>query len=91
MPELWWASSRQRHPRRAVVPATLTDEADVGTWPAAAPVTGRLVAALVAGCRAEPALNASYDGKAMTMRRSTEVHVGIAVDTEDGLIVPARH
>ncbi len=73
---------------RAVVPATVTDEADVDAWPAATPVTARLVAALVVGCQAKPALNATYDGAAMARRLNAAVHVGIAVDTEDGLIVP---
>ena len=73
---------------RAVVAATLTDEADVGCWSAKGQVTPRLIAALVAGCRAEPALNAAYDGKAMTRRLNADVHVGVAVDTNDGLIVP---
>jgi pyruvate dehydrogenase E2 component (dihydrolipoamide acetyltransferase) len=71
-----------------VVPATLTDEADVDAWPAHTPVPARLVAALVAACRAEPALNAAYDGKALARRLNAEIHVGIAVDTEDGLLVP---
>lgn len=73
---------------KAVVPATVTEEADVEAWPAEASVTARLVAALVAGCRAEPALNAGYDGEAMARRLNASVHVGLAVETEDGLIVP---
>ena len=73
---------------KAVVPATLTDEADVAAWPAGTPVTARLIAALAAACKAEPALNVAYDGVAMARRLNAEVHVGVAVDTEDGLIVP---
>jgi pyruvate dehydrogenase E2 component (dihydrolipoamide acetyltransferase) len=79
---------RMEEAGRAVVPATLTDESDVTSWSAETQVTCRLVAALVAGCRAEPALNAAYDGKAMTRRLNTDIHVGVAVDTDDGLIVP---
>ena len=60
----------------------------LGAGQAETPVTARLIAALVAGCRAEPALNAAYDGKAMTRRLNTDIHVGVAVDTDDGLIVP---
>ncbi len=79
---------RMEEAGRAVVAATLTDEADVGGWPAETQVTSRLIAALVAACRAEPALNVSYDGNTRTRRLNTNVNVGIAVDTEDGLIVP---
>ena len=72
----------------SVVPATLTDEADVTAWTADAPIMARLVLALAAGCAAEPALNASFDGRAMTRRLNAAVHAGIAVDSPDGLFVP---
>ena len=72
----------------AVVPATVTEEADIEAWPPHAPVMVRLIAALVAGCQAEPALNATYDGARLTRRLNADVHIGIAVDTEDGLLVP---
>ena len=71
-----------------VVPATVTDQANVDRWPADAPVTAHLIAAVAVACRAEPALNATYDGDAIARRLNAEVHVGVAVDTEDGLIVP---
>jgi pyruvate dehydrogenase E2 component (dihydrolipoamide acetyltransferase) len=44
---------------REVVPATLHDEADVDAWPPD-DITVRLVRAVVAGCAAEPRLNASF-------------------------------
>jgi 2-oxoisovalerate dehydrogenase E2 component (dihydrolipoyl transacylase) len=75
----------------SVVPATLTDEADVQSWPQGTDVTTRLVQALVAACAAEPALNVAFDGKAMSRRPEAGVHVGIAVDTADGLFVPVLH
>ncbi len=84
----WAMALRMATAGRAVVPATLTDEADVQAWPADTPVTTRLVAALVVACQTEPALNVTYDGQVMARRPNAEVHVGIAVDTEDGLIVP---
>ncbi len=72
----------------AVVPATVTDEADVEAWNPADRPTVRLVMALVAACRHEPSLNASFDGQRLARSVNTAVHVGLAVDTEDGLIVP---
>ncbi|MCI0430454.1 MAG: 2-oxo acid dehydrogenase subunit E2 [Rhodospirillales bacterium] len=71
-----------------VVPATLTDEANVDVWPAGTDVTVRLVRAIVAACRAEPALNAWYDGKAMARRLHQKVDLAIAIDTGDGLFAP---
>lgn len=70
-----------------VVPVTLVDEVDVERWPQRTDVTLRLLRALVAGCRAEPSLNAWYDGHTIGRRLLEEVHVGIAVDTADGLFV----
>ena len=71
-----------------VVPATVTEEADVESWPEGTDITVRLVRAIVAGCVAEPALNAWYDGDQRGRRLHTAINLGIAVDTEDGLFVP---
>jgi pyruvate dehydrogenase E2 component (dihydrolipoamide acetyltransferase) len=71
-----------------IVPATLTDEADCDDWPADADVTVRLIRAIVAGAKAEPALNAWYDGANMTRRLHRKVDLAIAMDTPDGLFAP---
>lgn len=70
-----------------VAAVTVFDDADVHAWPRGASVLVRLLRALVAACRAEPALNAWLEG-AERRRVLAEIHVGIAVDTADGLIVP---
>jgi len=70
----------------AVVPVTLTDDADIEHWPQGTKPLARLARAVVAACRAEPGLNAWYeDGKRTTF---AQVHLGIAVDLPDGLLVP---
>jgi len=71
-----------------VAAVTIMDDADVNDWPQGTPVLVRLVRALVAACRAEPGLNAWYDSKSAARRVLDEVHVGIAVDTPEGLLVP---
>ena len=43
---------------RKIVPATVTDEADIDDWPTGEDVTIRLVRAIAAACKAEHALNA---------------------------------
>lgn len=68
--------------------ATVTDEADVETWSERTSVTPRLIRAVVAGCRAAPALNAWFERDQMTRRLHANVDLGIAVDTGDGLFVP---
>jgi pyruvate dehydrogenase E2 component (dihydrolipoamide acetyltransferase) len=81
-------ASRMAHAHAEVASATIMDDADIEPWPEAEPIMPRLVRALVAGCRAEPGLNAWYDRQAVGRRLFTAVHVGIAVDTAEGLIVP---
>ena len=72
-----------------VVPATLFEEADVEAWwSTAADVTVRLIRAIAAGCAGVPALNAWFDGHALIRRVLPRIDLGIAVDTESGLIVP---
>jgi pyruvate dehydrogenase E2 component (dihydrolipoamide acetyltransferase) len=73
----------------AVAPSTLFDRADVESWyRPEADVTVRLIRAIAAGAAASPALNAWYDGEAMERQVFDHVDLGIAVDTESGLIVP---
>ena len=71
-----------------IVPATVTDDADIDAWTQPRPVTERLVRAIMAGCAAAPALNAWYDSRTMRRRLHPQVDLGIAVETDDGLIVP---
>ncbi|MDO5609172.1 MAG: dihydrolipoamide acetyltransferase family protein [Pseudomonadota bacterium] len=72
-----------------VVPTTLVDDADLHAWIGKQDITARLVRAIVAACKAVPALNAWFDGKALTRTLHPQVDIGIAVDTDDGLFVPA--
>jgi 2-oxoisovalerate dehydrogenase E2 component (dihydrolipoyl transacylase) len=71
-----------------IVPATVSDEADIEAWPSGSDITIRLVRAIVAGVAASPGLNAWYDGRTMERRLLKRIDLGLAVDTEDGLFVP---
>jgi 2-oxoisovalerate dehydrogenase E2 component (dihydrolipoyl transacylase) len=73
---------------REVAHATLHDEADVGTWPGQEDVTARLIRAIVAGCAAEPSLNASFHADSSSLRANAVVDLGLAIDSPDGLFVP---
>jgi 2-oxoisovalerate dehydrogenase E2 component (dihydrolipoyl transacylase) len=73
---------------REIVPASLHDEADVEGWARQEDVTVRLLRAIIAGCRAEPSLNSSFDAAALSMRANAAVDLGIAIDGRDGLFVP---
>jgi 2-oxoisovalerate dehydrogenase E2 component (dihydrolipoyl transacylase) len=74
--------------RDNVMNCTLFDDADLHRWREGEDSTARLLRAIGAGCKAEPPLNAWFDGNAQSRRLLTRVDVGIAVDTADGLIVP---
>jgi 2-oxoisovalerate dehydrogenase E2 component (dihydrolipoyl transacylase) len=71
-----------------VVPASVTEEADIGDWASDEDATIRLVRAIAAACKAEPSLNAWYNAAAGERRLVKRIDIGIAVDTEGGLIVP---
>lgn len=71
-----------------VVPVTIVDDADITNLSKDADITVSILQAMVAGAKAEPSINAWYDGKAMERCLMSEVHIGLAVDTEEGLFVP---
>jgi 2-oxoisovalerate dehydrogenase E2 component (dihydrolipoyl transacylase) len=72
-----------------VVQTTLVDDADLHQWLGKQDITVRTIRAIVAACKAVPALNAWFDGENLTVTRHPHVDLGIAVDTPDGLFVPA--
>lgn len=71
---------------------TLFDDVVIDAWPKGTDVTVRLIQAMVHACEKEGALNAWFDGEELAIHRSHAVHIGIAVDTPEGLYVPVmRH
>ena len=72
-----------------IVPTKVTDEVDIDAWSKDADITIRLVQAIAAACKAEPSLNAWFNSEAGERRLLRRIDVGIAVDLEGGLIVPA--
>ncbi|WP_312704639.1 dihydrolipoamide acetyltransferase family protein [Stenotrophomonas lactitubi] len=72
-----------------VVPTTLNDDADIHAWLPGNDVTARLVRSIVVAAQKVPAMNAWFDGDALTRTLHAQVDIGIAVDTDDGLFVPA--
>jgi pyruvate dehydrogenase E2 component (dihydrolipoamide acetyltransferase) len=71
-----------------VVPATVSDEADIHDWAAGRDITIRLVQAIAVASQAEPSLNAWYNAQTGERRLMASVDVGIAVDIGEGLLVP---
>lgn len=73
---------------REVPGSTVTDEADIGGWPADVDVTTRLIEAMVAGCAAAPALNAWFDGEELQRKLWAKIDIGLAIASPEGLFVP---
>lgn len=68
--------------------STVCDDADIHAWAPRGEYMLRLVRALIAGWRAEPALNAWYDPASTSRILFAHLDLAIAVDTPSGLIVP---
>jgi len=73
--------------RDEVMPTSVTDDAVLHAWTGKQDMTLRLIRALVAGCKAEPSLNAWFDHVEIGRRVLPKVHLGMAVDTPEGLFV----
>ncbi|WP_444998061.1 2-oxo acid dehydrogenase subunit E2 [Aliikangiella sp. IMCC44359] len=73
-----------------VVPTTLMEDADITAWPKQDSLA-RYVRALVYASKIEPALNCWFDGEKFERLVHPNVHVGLAVDSPDGLYVPVIH
>jgi len=73
-----------------VVPTTLMEDADITGWPKQDSLA-RYVRALVYAAKIEPSLNCWFDGEKFERLVHPNVHVGIAVDSADGLYVPVIH
>ncbi len=73
--------------RDEVMPTTVTEDAVLHAWTTPQDLTVRLIRALVAGVKAQPALNAWYDQAEVGRRVLEKIHLGVAVDTPEGLFV----
>ena len=72
---------------RDVALCTVMDDADIHDWESPRDFTPRLIRAMVAGCRAEPRLNGTFNAETGVLSMAEEVHLGLAIHTPHGLIV----
>lgn len=85
------AQSMTQH-RNEVALCTIFDDADIHEWIMKRDFTARILRATAAGCAKAPALNGFFNAQSMSHQQESRVDIAIAVDTEDGLIVPViRH
>lgn len=76
------------HSHQEVVPVTIIDDADITGFQENSDITVCLLKAMVTGIKAESSLNAWYDGKNMERCLHNDIHIGLAMDTAEGLFVP---
>lgn len=76
---------------QTVVPVSIFDEADVSAWMGKDDITVRIIRAICDAAQREPALNAWFDTEHSARKCFDEVHLGLAMDNEDGLFVPVIH
>ncbi|WP_058535003.1 dihydrolipoamide acetyltransferase family protein [Legionella saoudiensis] len=74
-----------------VVPVSIFDEADIHSWQPGTDITVRLIRALIHAAEKEPAMNAWFDTKHGARQCFKEVHLGLAMDNDEGLFVPVIH
>ncbi|KTC86707.1 dihydrolipoamide acetyltransferase family protein [Legionella brunensis] len=74
-----------------VVPVSIFDEADIECWLPQNDITVRLIKAIVSACKKEPALNSWFNTSHSARKCFTEVNLGLAMDSTDGLFVPVIH
>ena len=83
------ASMVQSH--QEVVPVSLFDEADIACWKEKTDITARLIQAITFACAKEPALNAWFDTAHHARKCFDKIHLGLAMDSDEGLFVPVIH
>lgn len=71
-----------------VVPITVVDDADIHNWPEKTDITLRVIHAIIAACKEEPSLNAWYHTASNSRKLHNSIHLGLAMDSEEGLFVP---
>ncbi len=76
---------------REVVPVSIFDEADISSWQEKTDITVRLIHAIKDAIKKEPALNGWFNGAHSARKCFKELHLGLAMDSEEGLFVPVIH
>lgn len=74
--------------RDEIATCTIFDDADVHAWAPGTDITVRLIRSIAAAVKEEPGLNARFDPTGPSRIVFDHVHLAVAVDSPEGLIVP---
>jgi 2-oxoisovalerate dehydrogenase E2 component (dihydrolipoyl transacylase) len=81
-------AERMADAHKRVVRASLTGEADISDWSTGTRTLLRLIRSIGVACDVQPLLNARFDDSNYQLTLQTQVNLGIAMETADGLFVP---
>lgn len=76
---------------KEVVPVSIFDEVDIHAWSQQEDITVRLIRAIEYACTIEPALNAWFSTEHSARKCFDTLHLGLAMDSDEGLFVPVIH
>lgn len=71
-----------------IAPVSIVDDADITRFGSNSDITVHLLKGIVHAIKLEPVLNAWFDGKTLKRQVISHVHIGLAMDTAEGLFVP---
>ncbi len=71
-----------------VADVTIIDDANIHTWNEHTDCTARVIRAMVKATQIVPMLNIWFDGKQLTYTVHDAVHIGLAIDSPEGLFMP---
>jgi 2-oxoisovalerate dehydrogenase E2 component (dihydrolipoyl transacylase) len=74
--------------RDEIATCTIFDDADVHAWVEGTDITVRLIRSISAAVKEEPGLNARFDPTGPSRIVFDHIHLAVAVDSPEGLIVP---
>ena len=74
--------------RDEIATCTIFDDADVHAWVEGTDITVRLIRSIAAAVKEEPGLNARFDPTGPSRILFDHIHLAVAVDSPEGLIVP---
>jgi pyruvate dehydrogenase E2 component (dihydrolipoamide acetyltransferase) len=81
-------ADRMAKAHASVAQATITGEANISSWGSGDSLMLRLIRSIGVACEAEPLLNTAFDERTFALVAQSEVNLGIAIETPDGLFVP---
>lgn len=76
------------HAYNAVALTTIHDYVDVSAWFGTQDTTARIIQSIITSIHKTPKVNAHFDSKTQIVSPIADIHLGLAVQTKDNLLLP---